>query len=242
MNNWNPPPLDPDRHALFLDFDGTFVDFAPRPDAIALRPGSVDLLGSLSGKLGGALAVVSGRRIADLDCFLAPLTLPASGVHGQEFRPKPGEILTRTPTPELEEARRRLASALAPGDPLLMEDKGGALVLHYREHPDQRARAESLAMRAVDGLAHLHALPGHAIMEIRERGVDKAGAVRDFCAVPPFAGRLPVFVGDDKTDEHGFAAAAAAGGFGVKVGPGATAAKWRLPDVAAVHRWLAALA
>ncbi len=81
------PPLDPDRHALFLDFDGTFVDFAPHPDAIVLRPDSTGLLRDLSRRLGGALALVSGRRIADLDRFLAPLELPASGVHGQEFRP-----------------------------------------------------------------------------------------------------------------------------------------------------------
>src|SRR5687767_2223616 len=84
-----PPLLDPDRYALFLDFDGTFVDFAPHPNAIELRPGSIELLDRVSRRLGGALAVVSGRRVADLDRFLAPLELPACGVHGQEFRPAP---------------------------------------------------------------------------------------------------------------------------------------------------------
>jgi trehalose 6-phosphate phosphatase len=236
-----PPPLDPNRHALFLDFDGTFVDFAPEPHLIRLRPGSTDLLRQVSRKLGGALAIVSGRKVADLDAFLAPLKPPASGVHGQEFRPAPGDLRLTPPTPQLDEARRRLAAALLPEDALLLEDKGGALVLHFRKHPDQRGRAESLAETAVAGLKDLHAVEGHAIFEIRQRGISKAKAVGLFAAAPPFAGRLPVFTGDDTTDEDGFRAAAQAGGFGVKVGPGATAAAYRLPDVSAVHRWLAEL-
>ncbi len=235
-----PPALGSSRHALFLDFDGTFVDFAPEPDAIAPRPGSRDLLESLSRSLGGALAMVSGRRIADIDRFLAPLELPASGVHGQEFRPTPGDLRRQPPAPDLDEARRRLSAAILPDDPLLIEDKGGALVLHFRKHPEQRDRAEALAYAAVAGLPEIHALEGHAIFEIRQRGVSKAGALRLFAALPPFAGRLPVFIGDDTTDEDGFRAAAELGGFGVKVGPGESAAAYRLPDVSAVHRWLKA--
>ena len=237
-----PPPLDPDRHSLFLDFDGTFVDFAPEPDAIRLRPGSTELLQGASRRLGGALALVSGRRIADLDRFLAPLQLPASGVHGQEFRPRPGDLRQAPPSPELDEARRRLAAAVIPEDPLLIEDKGGALVLHFRKHPDQRDRAETIAKEAVAGLADLHALEGHAIFEIRQRGISKAMALGLFATMAPFAGRLPVFIGDDTTDEDGFRAAAEAGGFGVKVGPGPTAAAFRLPDVTAVHNSLARIA
>jgi trehalose 6-phosphate phosphatase len=237
-----PPLLDRTRHALFLDFDGTFVDFAPEPDAIELRPGSRELLKEVSEALGGALAVVSGRRIVDLDRFLEPLTLPASGVHGQEFRPVPGDLRLAPTTPDLAEARRRLERAIGPGDPLLLEDKGAALVLHFRRHPEQRDRAAALAEAAVAGLPDLHAVPGHAIFEIRQRGVSKAGALRLFAASPPFSERRPVFIGDDTTDEDGFRAAAAAGGFGIKVGPGPTLAAHRLPDVASVHRWLAASA
>jgi trehalose 6-phosphate phosphatase len=138
--------------------------------------------------------------------------------------------------------RRRLASKIAPDDPILIEDKRTALVLHFRARPQQQGRAERLAREAVAGLADLYALPGHAIYEIRERGVSKAHALRFFADVPAFAGRLPLFVGDDSTDEDGLRAAAEAGGFGVKVGSGETAAAYRLPDVAAVHRWLATLA
>lgn len=233
-----PPALDPVRHALFLDFDGTFVDFAPEPDAIALRTASLELLESLSRTLRGALAIVSGRRIADIDRFLAPLELPASGVHGQEFRPAPGDLRRQPSTPDLDEARRRLSAAILPDDPLLVEDKGGALVLHFRQHPEQRDRAEFLAQAAVAKLAEIHAVEGHAIFEIRQHGVSKAGALRLFAGLPPFAGRLPVFIGDDTTDEDGFRAASELGGFGVKVGPGETVAAYRLPDVTAVHRWL----
>ena len=237
-----PPALEPGRHALFLDFDGTFVDFAPEPDAIKLRPGSREILERLSRRLRGALAIVSGRKVSDIDRHLAPLELPASGVHGQEIRPTEGDFRARPASPDFDRARRRLSAAILPNDPLLVEDKGAALVLHFRKHPEQRARAEALAAAAVAGLSDLYAIEGHAIFEIRQRDVSKATAIELFGNMRPFAGRLPVFVGDDSTDEDGFRAAARAGGFGVKVGPGSTGAAYRLPDVSAVHVWLRKLA
>ena len=236
-----PPPLDPARNALFLDFDGTFVDFAPDPDGIRLRDGSLDLLTGAAAALDGALALVSGRRIADLDRFLAPLKLPAAGVHGQEFRPPGGEVRVIEPSPQLEEARALLVAALPAADPVTLEDKGGALVLHFRKAPDQRDRAVRLADAAIEGYDDLHAVEGHAIVEVRQRGISKAEAIGLFDDLPGFAGRVPVFVGDDTTDEDGFRAAKAAGGFGIKVGAGETVASHRLADVAAVHRWLATL-
>lgn len=238
-----PPALDPQRHALYLDFDGTLVDFAPEPDAIVLRPGTVALLESLSEKLGGALAIVSGRRIADIDRHLAPLALAASGVHGQEIRSAPGAERTEVPHPvDLDEARRRLKSSIGQDDPLLFEDKGGALVLHFRKHPDQRERAEALARDTISGLDMLHVVAGHGIFEILERGVTKARAIDLLSARPPFAGRIPVYVGDDTTDEDAIRAAQTIGGFGVKVGRGGTDAFYRLPNINAVHAWLAGLA
>jgi trehalose 6-phosphate phosphatase len=239
--NETKPLLDPNRHALLLDFDGTLVDFAPRPDAVEPRSETVGVLRGLAERFGGALGIISGRRIADIDGFLRPLSLPASGVHGQELRPASGEMRRREPSQHVDEARGRLRDALGPDDPLRLEDKGGALVLHFREHPDQEERARSLARDAADGLNDLVVVEGHAIAEIRQRGVDKAGAIRDLMRTPPFKGRLPVFVGDDVTDEDGFRAAAELGGFGVKVGAGETSAAFRLPDVEAVHRWLATL-
>jgi trehalose 6-phosphate phosphatase len=142
------------------------------------------------------------------------------------------------PSAEIEQARQRLAAAIGKGDPLMLEDKGSALVLHFRAHPEQGERARVLAAEAVRGLDTLHVLPGHAIFEILQRGITKGRAIRRFMHRPPFAGRIPVFVGDDATDEDGMRAAAALGGFGVKIGPEETAGKYRLPDTAAVHRWL----
>ena len=237
-----PPSLDPGLHALFLDFDGTLVDFAPTPESIKLRLGSRELLERVSRRLNGALALVSGRKIADLDRFLAPLELPASGVHGQEYRPAPGDLRVRPATPEFDLARRRLSAALRPEDPLLIEDKGGSLVVHYREHPDLRGRAKAIASAAVSGLDDLHTVEGHYIFEIRQRGVTKAIALELFSDQPAFRKRMPVFVDDDTTDEDGLRAAGRAGGFGIKVGPGATDADFCLRDVSAVHEWLARLA
>jgi trehalose 6-phosphate phosphatase len=237
-----PPQLDPAVHALFLDFDGTFVDFAPTPDSIKLRLGSRELLERLSRRLNGALAMVSGRRIADLDRFLAPLVLPASGVHGQEFRPSPGDFRERPPTPDLDVARRRLSAALTSDDGLLIEDKGGALVLHYRLNPEKRGRAKALAQMAAAGLDDVVVVEGHFIFELRQRAVTKAVAIKLFADVPAFRKRCPVFVGDDTTDEDGLREAERVGGFGVKVGAGETEARYYLPDVSAVHAWLTAMA
>jgi trehalose 6-phosphate phosphatase len=236
-----PPSLDPALHALFLDFDGTFVDFAPTPDAIRLRLGSRELLERVSRRLNGALAIVSGRRIGDIDRYLAPLELPASGVHGQEFRPGPGDVRIRPATPEFDKARRRLSAVLAAGDPLLIEDKGGSLVVHYRLHPEMRGRAKALATEAISGLDDLYVVEGHFIFEIRQRDITKAVALKLFADVPAFRKRCPVFIGDDTTDEDGLRAAERAGGFGVKVGPGETEARYYLEDVTAVHTWLGKL-
>jgi len=236
-----PPPLDPALHALFLDFDGTFVDFAPTPEAVKLRIGSRELLERVSQRLNGALAMVSGRRIGDLDRFLAPLVLPASGVHGQEFRPAGGDVRIRPATPELDVARRRLSKSLLADDPLLIEDKGGAVVVHYRVHPELRGRAKALAFTAASGLDDLFVVEGHYIFEIRQREITKASAIELFADQPNFRKRLPVFVGDDSTDEDGLRAAAKGGGFGIKVGPGETQALYRLDGVSDVHEWLAAI-
>lgn len=234
-----PPPLDPVRDALLLDFDGTFVDFAPRPDGVRVRPGGLELLTRVSERLGGAFAIVSGRRVGDIDSFLAPLSLPVVGVHGQEKRVAPGgDIALRPHSADLGIARQRLRQALAGEPKLLLEDKNSALVLHFRQHPQMQDRAAALANEAIAGLDAVQAVPGHMIVEIRETGISKADAVRALAADPPFRGRLPVFVGDDTTDEDGFREAAAQGGFGIKVGQGETAARYRLADVDAVHAWL----
>jgi trehalose 6-phosphate phosphatase len=236
-----PPVLDPRQHALFIDFDGSLVGLAMTPDEIVVKPQTIMLLEKLLRGFGGAIAIVTGRRIADVDEHLAPLRLPASGVHGLEFRARPNEIKAAPVSEELSEVRRRLAEALPRNDRIYVEDKGGALVLHFRQHPEQEARAQRIADEVVQGLETLHVVKGHAIFEIRQRDITKANAVRRFMRRPPFHGRIPVFVGDDVTDEDGMREANAEGGFGVKIGPGRTVATYRLPNTEAVHDWLSRL-
>lgn len=235
-----PPPPDPGRDALFLDFDGTLVGFADHPDAVQVPPGLAATLADLSGRMDGALALVSGRKVDSVDRQVAPLTLPVAGVHGLELRRVPGGPVMRHDgeAARLEAVRRFLAEKMDADDPIFMEDKGGAIVLHFRTAPSEAERARALAAAAARLDKGLVAVDGHAIAEIRPRAITKAGAIHHLLEAPPFRGRRPVFVGDDVTDEDGFRAVAEAGGHGIKVGAGPTAARHRLADVAAVHRWL----
>ncbi|MBK1624798.1 trehalose-phosphatase [Afifella marina] len=238
-----PPFLDKTLHALFLDFDGTLVGFADDPDGITLEPGTLERLSALEERQGGAVALISGRALSSIDRFLAPLAFPAAGVHGQEVRyTAGGEVVTAPPPDDLATARARLQAAIGPGDKLRIEDKETALVVHYRTAPEEADRAERLGEEAVAGCSDLRLVKGHAIVEIRPAGVDKGKAIEKLMQREPFAGRKAVFIGDDTTDEDGFEWVASAGGFGIKVGSGETTAKYRLDDVAAVHRWLDAVA
>ena len=182
-----PPSLDPARHALLLDFDGSLVDFALTPDAIVVRPETIALLGRLSQRLNGALAIVSGRQIADIDRRLAPLKLSISGVHGLEFRLGGGETTKAPVSGELAEARRRLAQELGPNDRILLEDKGGALVLHIRANPDQRARAERLARRAATNSRRCRWLVVTPFTKFVSRASPRLTQWNNSCTLPPSA-------------------------------------------------------
>jgi trehalose 6-phosphate phosphatase len=225
---------------VFVVVVGWVVGFAERPDAIGLDPGLASLLQRLRRRLSGRLVIVSGRALADLDRYLGDAAALAAGAHGAEIRgAAPLEV---DPAPKRALARARLGLA-RDADGLLLEDKGAAIALHYRERPELGALARQLAARLADeSSGALIAQPGHMVVELVPAGVDKGGVVRAFLNEPAFAGRRPVFAGDDVTDEAGFRAAAAAGGYGVLVGESRpSAATYALPDVAAVHRWLASL-
>ncbi|MFD2236434.1 trehalose-phosphatase [Aureimonas populi] len=235
----DPVSIDSSRHALFLDFDGVLVDFAPEPDGVAIDPSLLDRLAVLHDRLDGALAIVSGRRIADLDRFLSPHRFAAAGVHGLESRVAQGGAIERLAGPEaLEDVRTHLSTALAVGSALRLEDKGTALVLHYREHPECEGEARELMAAAVAGREGLTVMHGKSIVEVHPAGMDKGEALRRLVRLAPFAGRTPIYVGDDTTDEFAFAVMAELGGIGVKVGPGETGATRRLADIGAVKDWL----
>lgn len=224
--------------ALFLDFDGTLVDIAMRPDAVQVPPGLVEVLRSLHQRLGGALAVISGRPIAQIDGYLAPLRLGVAGVHGAERRRADGSLV-QSPVESLAEALRA-ASRLAARHPgLRLEVKRGALALHYRLAPaleEECLRTMEQAAHARPGLALLR---GKMVVEVKPAGVSKGHAIEAFLSEAPFAGRRPVFIGDDQTDETGFAVVQGCGGIGVKVGGGPSAALHRCEDSAQIRAQLA---
>jgi trehalose 6-phosphate phosphatase len=236
------PPLLDRRSALFLDLDGTLVPFELRPQDVRMPSWAVPVLQRLSQQFEAALAIVSGRPLAAIDDLTRPLRLPAAGVHGVERRLADGRI--RIHKAEVPPAALQAAKALAAQHPsLLVEPKPGALALHYRAEPSLGPRCDAEMARALEGHEGWELLRGHCVAEVKARWVSKAGAVEAFMVEPGFAGRIPVFVGDDVTDEDGIAAVqATADGFGVKVGPGPSGARYRLADPAAVRRWLQASA
>lgn len=235
-----PAPLALANTALFLDLDGTLAPIAARPQDVTPDPRRTGILETLLGALGGRLAVVSGRTLADVDRILEGRVPAVAAVHGLVRRDADGQVAQAIPHAALPQALAELRRFAAAQPGLLVEDKQVSATLHYRGAPGQAAaaRAEAERIAAATGLA-LQA--GDMVWELRTPGATKGDSVAAFLAHPPFAGARPVFVGDDLTDEDGFKAAQALGGFGVLVGPArTTAARLRLDSVDAALAWLEA--
>jgi len=198
----------------------------------------------LRDELDGALAIVSGRSLAVIDQLLAPLRLPVAGVHGAERRDAAGTVHTATATPGLARARRSLATFVARHPRLLLEDKDTALALHFRRAPElERAARAAVAEALASSSASFELQEGKRVLEIKPRNASKGDAIARFMREPPFAGRVPAFIGDDRSDEAGFAVVNGLGGCSIKVGLGGSShARWRLPDVDRVLDWLEASA
>ena len=228
--------------AFFLDVDGTLLEFAARPQDVRAVAELVELLRRLHAAAGGAVALVSGRSVEDIDRLFAPLAIPVAGQHGTERRAADGSMHRHRPPLEgLGRAAAQIVRLTAAHAGLVFENKGMALALHYRQAPGLRALAER-EMRAISAeLGDAFELQnGRFVVEIKPSGRDKGSAIAEFAAEPPFAGRRPVFIGDDLTDESAFDFVNRIGGHSVKVGPGITRARWRLFDAAAVRGWLGA--
>jgi len=233
-------PTWQDDWALFLDIDGTLLEIAPIPAAVFVPERAIRVLASLHPRLHGAIAIVTGRRIADLDALFAPLRLPAAGVHGAERRDAAGHVTAPDRGERLAPARRLLAAWQAEHPGTVLEDKGASLALHYRATPDWEAAARRALVEALAAVGpEFHIQEGKKVLELKPYAAGKGSAIEAFMDEPPFRGRCPVFIGDDLTDEDGFDAVNRLGGHSIAVGfDRPTRARWRLRDEQEVLSWL----
>lgn len=240
MPDTPPRPHATDSWAFFLDVDGTLFELADRPDAVHTDPAIMQLLAGLRAASGGAVALISGRPVAAVDSLFSPLRLPVAGLHGIERRDALGKLHSHSfAEAPLRRIAGRLAACATQHAGLIFEDKGLALALHYRQAPHLKDVVhETAAAVAVELGEEFELMHGKMVIEIKPGGRNKGAAIEEFLGEAPFRGRLPVFVGDDVTDEYGFAVVNRLGGHSVKVGPGASAARWRLADASAVRDWL----
>ena len=247
MNAHAPRPLPEPRPlpgfrdlALFLDLDGTLAAFEPRPEDVGPQPWRTGLLQTLQERLEGRLAVISGRSLEEVDRILEGSVAAVAAVHGLVRRHADGTLEQAPPAPGLEGARTRLEAVAAQHPGLLIEDKALSLAIHFRQAPELGAMVRQEA-EAIAADAGLKLQLGDMVAELCTPGLDKGAAVRAFMREPPFLRAVPVFVGDDLTDEDGFMAARHFGGVSILVGPmRATAADMRLLNVEAVREWLEA--
>lgn len=234
-----PPPLRSTADtALFLDFDGTLVEIVARPDRVQVARSLPPLIEDLSHRLGGRLALVSGRALEALDRLLGPIDVAMAGSHGGEFRPAGSTEVHPLAEPLPDGIALPLGRFARAHGELLVERKPFSMAVHYRDHPAMRepllAEARRLAAGHGAGVTE-----GKMVVEVVMPGSDKGNAVASFMAMALFAGTRPYFVGDDATDEDAFRAVACYGGGGVLVGAmRPTAARWRLDSVQSVHGWL----
>jgi trehalose 6-phosphate phosphatase len=227
--------------AILLDIDGTILDIAPAPQEVWVPPALRHTLGRLQELTGGAVALVSGRPLDDIDLIFAPLQLAAIGGHGAEMRPIPGTSpQTRVGCLSVE-LKRKLATITELGPGILIEDKGYSLALHYRlapEHgPALRAAVAHICADLPEGA--LEILPGKLVVEVKATGVSKALAVSELMTYPPFKGRHPIFIGDDTTDEPVFGVIPRFGGLGFSVGRVVPGVNGHFDKPEAVRSWLA---
>lgn len=233
-------PIFDVRCAWFLDIDGTLLDIAAMPSAVRPAPADSQTVTALYAATRGALALISGRSLSGIDRMFAPLKLPAAGQHGIERRDALGRV-HRHPIPEagLRRAADFIRAFAARHEGLVFEDKGASLALHYRLAPQLAGAAHAAVKRAALDLGGgVEVQGGKMVAELKPAGRDKGMAIEEFMAETPFKGRVPVFLGDDLTDEQGFEVVNRLGGHSVKIGSGPSAARWRLQDAAAVRRWL----
>jgi len=233
--------VDVRKVALLLDIDGTLLDIALTPHDVRVPSSLRKTLAKLQDYTGGALALVSGRSLSDIDLIFSPLQLSAVGGHGAEIRPEPNGHVNGAQPPRLQkEIRRRFADIARISEGIIVEDKEYSVALHYRLAPDkQRAIEDAVATICADLPPNsVELLGGKAVIEIKKVGFNKGTALRDLMSHPPFSGRRPIFVGDDKTDEAAFAVMPEFDGIAISVGRMVPGVAERFEAPSDVRRWL----
>lgn len=240
----NYPPAPQLEWAWFFDIDGTLARIEKSPDEVQVDAAVLEFIEALTEQTGGAVALVTGRSLADIDRLFPSIMVAAAGQHGAERRNRNGEVVRRpAPSEQLLEMRDALRDMEQRHAGLLLEDKGLSLALHYRNAP----RLASFVQREVRALylkmgSGFHMQAGKCVVEIVPVGHTKGTVVSEFMMGRPFSGRVPVFLGDDVTDESAFTVVNDLGGVSIKVGAGPTHAQFRLHDVSSVQQWLSTLA
>ena len=233
------PPLISGNFAFFFDLDGTLADIKPHPDDVFIPEDVLTRLSLLAELNDRALALISGRSIAELEQLAKPYRFPLAGVHGAERRDINGRTERMTlPETVLQPLERELRHGIAPLTGVELETKGMAFALHYRQAPQHEEAVFALAKTLIAHYPQLAMQPGKCVVELKPSGIHKGAAIDAFMQTPPFLGKKPVFLGDDLTDEHGFKAVNKLGGISIKGGPGATQAMWRRAGVNDVYKWL----
>ncbi|MGA9854912.1 MAG: trehalose-phosphatase [Gammaproteobacteria bacterium] len=234
----NPPKPRADL-AFFLDVDGTLLPFAETPAEVSPSAAVCALLAKLAAASSGAVALISGRSLAELDRLFCKQHFAAAGQHGGERRDAGGRIMRHQPHVATLNSLRNLLRDLADSDEhLLLEDKGLSLALHYRRAPECGPALMAKLRHALSIYPEFSLQPGKMVLEVRPAGVSKAHALQAFMSEPPFLQHVPVFIGDDITDEDGFAMVNQLGGISIKVGSGSSIARYRLADTDSVLKWL----
>ena len=230
---------------LFLDVDGVLLEIADKPDAVLLPPGLMPILERLIDCCEGAVALISGRSLAFLERMFDPLPVAMAGLHGVERRMPDGKIeVLETSETQLDALRKELAGFVSQRPEIGLEDKGMAIALHFRAAPARGAEIFDYLERRLPEIApNFHIQPGKMVYEVKPHGMDKGAAIELMLERPPFAGRVPVFAGDDVTDEHGFAVVNRLDGISIKVGDGPeTLARYHIGSVSEMRDWLSRLA
>jgi trehalose 6-phosphate phosphatase len=237
--NRNPPPPNM-QWAWFFDVDGTLVEIAPTPGSVVVHRELPDLIAKLHFLSGGAVSLITGRAVEDVDRFLPMPGISIAGQHGLELRAADGTFIRPTSLGgALDEVAATLNDAAIRHPGLLVEFKGESIALHYRNAPQLAGYAHRLMRSLRDRhAADFSVKKGKRVVELVHHTADKGAAIRKLMKTTPFEGRIPVFLGDDVTDESGFAAVNEMSGISIKVGDGPTLARWRIDGVAEVRDWL----